>query len=279
MDTPKVFESEYRFCLILWEHEPIKSSELVKLCKEQLGWKPTTTYTVIKRLSERGVVQNDHTVVTSLVSKDQVQAAEIQEMVDKTFEGSLPAFIAAFTKHQKISDAELDAVQEMIDRYRKGGTHERAFLGHFEQEHLRGLDRPGGAGAAADPPQGPRLEPGAPLGPGGSASCLPLLRGERVKPAAQRGNHQHPRSHRAGPFGEHRGTPSGWDAQPILGESLAPHVGDSVNPLQVLVPVLAVLWLAGGSALLAYGAIRYVALAARCPQRCGCGARSIRRNG
>ena len=121
MDTPKVFESEYRFCLILWEHEPIKSSELVKLCKEQLGWKPTTTYTVIKGLSERGVVQNDHTV-TSLVSKDQVQAAEIQEMVDKTFEGSLPAFIAAFTKHQKISDAELDAVQEMIDRYRKGGT-------------------------------------------------------------------------------------------------------------------------------------------------------------
>lgn len=122
MDTPKVFESEYRFCLILWEHEPIKSRDLVKLCKEQLGWKPTTTYTVIKRLSERGVVQNDHTVVTSLVSKDQVQAAEIQEMVDKTFEGSLPAFIAAFTKHQKISDAELDAVQEMIDRYRKGGT-------------------------------------------------------------------------------------------------------------------------------------------------------------
>ena len=122
MDTPKVFESEYRFCLILWEHEPIKSSELVKLCKEQLGWKPTTTYTVIKRLSERGVVQNDHTVVTSLVSKDQVQAAEIQEMVDKTFEGSLPAFIATFTKHQKISDAELDAVQEMIDRYRKGGA-------------------------------------------------------------------------------------------------------------------------------------------------------------
>lgn len=122
VDTPKVFESEYRFCLILWEHEPIKSSELVKLCKEQLGWKPTTTYTVIKRLSERGVVQNDHTVVTSLVSKDQVQAAEIQEMVDKTFEGSLPAFIAAFTKHQKISESELDAVQEMIDRYRKGGT-------------------------------------------------------------------------------------------------------------------------------------------------------------
>ena len=120
METPKVFESEYRFCLILWEHEPVKSSELVNLCKEQLGWKPTTTYTVIKRLSERGVLKNENTVVTSLVSKDEVQAAEINEMVEKTFEGSLPAFVAAFTKHQKLSDAEIDAVQQMIDRYRKG---------------------------------------------------------------------------------------------------------------------------------------------------------------
>ena len=120
METPKVFESEYRFCLILWEHEPIKSSELVNLCKEQLGWKPTTTYTVIKRLSERGVLKNENTIVSSLVSKDEVQASEINEMVEKTFEGSLPAFIAAFTKHQKISDKEIDEVQRMIDRYRKG---------------------------------------------------------------------------------------------------------------------------------------------------------------
>ncbi len=120
MDTPKIFESEYRFCLILWEHEPIKSSELVNLCKEQLGWKPTTTYTVIKRLSERGVLKNENTIVSSLVSKDAVQASEINEMVEKTFEGSLPAFIAAFTKHQKISEKEIDEVQKMIDRYRKG---------------------------------------------------------------------------------------------------------------------------------------------------------------
>ena len=120
METPKVFESEYRFCLILWEHEPIKSSELVNLCKEQLGWKPTTTYTVIKRLSERGVLKNENTIVSSLVSKDEVQASEINEMVEKTFEGSLPAFIAAFTKHQKISEKEIDEVQKMIDRYRKG---------------------------------------------------------------------------------------------------------------------------------------------------------------
>lgn len=120
MSTPKIFESEYRFCLILWEHEPVKSSELVALCKEKLGWKPTTTYTVIKRLSERGVLKNENTVVTSLVSKDEVQSAEIDEMVEKTFEGSLPAFIAAFTKHRKISDEEIDAVQQMIDRYRRG---------------------------------------------------------------------------------------------------------------------------------------------------------------
>ena len=120
METPKVFESEYRFCLILWENEPIKSGELVNLCREQLGWKPTTTYTVIKRLSERGVLKNENSVVSALVTKDEVQAAEINEMVEKTFEGSLPAFIAAFTKHQKITEKELDAVQAMIDRYRKG---------------------------------------------------------------------------------------------------------------------------------------------------------------
>jgi len=120
METPKIFESEYRFCLILWEHEPVKSSELVKLCKEQLGWKPTTTYTVIKRLSERNVLKNENTVVTSLVSKDEVQAAEINEMVEKTFEGSIPAFVAAFIKYKKLSSEEIDAVQQMIDRYRKG---------------------------------------------------------------------------------------------------------------------------------------------------------------
>ena len=122
MAAPKIFESEYRFCLILWEHEPIKSSELVSLCREQLGWKPTTTYTVIKRLSERGVLKNENTIVSALVSKDEVQAAEINEMVEKTFEGSLPAFVAAFTKHQRLSDEEIDALQQMIDRYRKGDS-------------------------------------------------------------------------------------------------------------------------------------------------------------
>ena len=121
METPKVFESEYRFCLILWENEPIKSGELVELCRERLGWKPTTTYTVIRRLSERGVLKNESSVVSALITKDEVQAAEINEMVEKTFEGSLPAFIAAFTKHRKISDKELDTIQAMIDSYRRGG--------------------------------------------------------------------------------------------------------------------------------------------------------------
>lgn len=120
METPKIFESEYRFCLILWEHEPVSASALAKLCQEQLGWKRTTTYTVIKRLGERGVLKNEDGMVTSLVSKDQAQASEIDELVEKKFEGSLPTFIAAFTKRQDLSDADLDEVQRMIDRIRKG---------------------------------------------------------------------------------------------------------------------------------------------------------------
>ena len=117
---PKIHESEYRFCLIMWEHEPITAVELVKLCQERLGWKRTTTYTVIKRLGERGVLKNENGTVISLVSKEAAQISEIDELVEKKFEGSLPAFVAAFTKHQNISDKELDEVQCMIDRIRKG---------------------------------------------------------------------------------------------------------------------------------------------------------------
>ena len=121
MEIPKIHESEYRFCLIMWEHEPITAAELVKLCQEQLDWKRTTTYTVIKRLGERGVLENNNGTITSLVSKDEAQAFEIDELVEKKFEGSLPAFIAAFTKRQNLSEKELDEVQRMIDRIRKGG--------------------------------------------------------------------------------------------------------------------------------------------------------------
>ena len=120
MPIPKIHESEYRFCLIMWEHEPVTAVELVKLCQEQLGWKRTTTYTVIKRLGERGVLANNDGTVTSLISKDEAQAGEIDELVEKKFGGSLPAFIAAFTRHQDMSDDELDEIQHMIDRIRKG---------------------------------------------------------------------------------------------------------------------------------------------------------------
>ncbi|WP_373209359.1 BlaI/MecI/CopY family transcriptional regulator [Allofournierella massiliensis] len=122
MNTPKIHESEYRFCLILWEHEPVTTVELVKLCQQQLEWKRTTTYTVIKRLSERGVLQNEDGVITSLISKEDAQASEIEELVEKRFGGSLPSFLAAFTRHQKLSEKELDEVQQMIDHIRKGTT-------------------------------------------------------------------------------------------------------------------------------------------------------------
>lgn len=117
METPKVFESEYRFCLILWENEPINSTKLARLCNEKLGWSRTTTYTVIKRLSDRGIVKNENATVTSLVSKDQVQAAEIDELVEKTFEGSMPAFIAAFTKRRRMSRNEVEEIRRMLDQY------------------------------------------------------------------------------------------------------------------------------------------------------------------
>lgn len=115
MATPKIFESEYRFCLILWENEPIKSKDLSDICKEKLGWSKTTTYTVIKRLSDRGVVKNENTVVTALISKDEAQISEIDELMEKKFEGSLPAFLAAFAKHQKLSEKDIEEIEKIIN--------------------------------------------------------------------------------------------------------------------------------------------------------------------
>ena len=114
--SPKIFESEYRFCLILWEHEPIKSTDLAKLCKEKLEWSKTTTYTVIKWLSERGVIKSENAIVTSIVSKEEAQQSELEELMDKKFEGSLPAFIAAFGKRQALSDAEIEEIRKIIER-------------------------------------------------------------------------------------------------------------------------------------------------------------------
>ena len=121
MNIPKIPEGEYRFCLIMWEHEPVSSVDLVKLCQEKLGWKRTTTYTVIKRLGDRGVLKLENGVVTALISKEEAEAAEIETFVESKFGGSLPAFVAAFTKRKDLSESDLDEVQKMIDRIRKGG--------------------------------------------------------------------------------------------------------------------------------------------------------------
>ena len=116
MSTPKIFESEYRFCLILWREEPINSTRLAKICKEELGWSRTTPYTVIKRLRDRGVVRNEDATVTALVTKEEVQIAQMDELLDKTFEGSLPAFIAAFARRQSLSEDEAEALRRLIEK-------------------------------------------------------------------------------------------------------------------------------------------------------------------
>lgn len=115
MSIPKIFESEYRFCEILWEREPVNSGELAALCAERLKWKKSTTYTVIKRLSERGVIKSEHSVVTSLISKEEAQAAESEEVVSRGFNGSLPCFIAAFTRRKKLSAEEIAEIKKLID--------------------------------------------------------------------------------------------------------------------------------------------------------------------
>lgn len=115
MSVPQIFESEYRFCLILWEHEPVNSTRLVHLCHEKLGWSKATTYTVIRRLSQRGVVKNENAVVTSLVTKEQVQQSQIDQLVDRTFEGSLPAFVAAFARGRKLTRQEARQLRQLID--------------------------------------------------------------------------------------------------------------------------------------------------------------------
>lgn len=118
MEIPKIFDSEYRLCLILWEHEPVNSTRLAALCKEQLGWSKATTYTVIRRLAERRVLKNENATVTSLVTKEQVQRSELEQFVEKTFEGSIPAFLAVFANSKKLSAEEVSQLQKMIDNYK-----------------------------------------------------------------------------------------------------------------------------------------------------------------
>ncbi len=119
MPEYKLAPIESRFADLIQQNEPLPSSQLVKLAWKNLKWKKSTTYTVLKRLAQRGVLQNEKSIVTTLVSKDEVQAAELDEMVEKTFEGSMPAFVAAFTKHAKLSVQDIDEIQSMLDAYRK----------------------------------------------------------------------------------------------------------------------------------------------------------------
>ena len=114
LETPKIFDSELRFCEILWERQPVKSSELVQLCAQRLGWKKSTTYTVIKRLTERGVVKTENAVVTALVSRDEVQRAESRAFVERNFSGSLPGFLTAFVGGRGLSAEEAEELRRMI---------------------------------------------------------------------------------------------------------------------------------------------------------------------
>ena len=114
METPKVHESEYRFCLIMWENEPETCANLANLSKEQLGWSRTTTYTVIKRLEERGILKKEGSVVTALYSKEDVQISEINEVLEKKFDGSIPAFIAAFAKSKKLSEKDRKEIIKLL---------------------------------------------------------------------------------------------------------------------------------------------------------------------
>ena len=118
--TPKIFDSEYKFACIVWEHEPVSTRDLVKYCSDELEWKRTTTYTVLKRLCERGIFQNVDSVVTSKIPKEEIQHGESRQFVKRTFGGSLPGFIAAFLGNDTLSDEEAEALKAMIDNHREG---------------------------------------------------------------------------------------------------------------------------------------------------------------
>ncbi len=109
---------ETRFADLIWENEPISSGELVKLCEQTLNWKKSTTYTVLRRLCERGIFSNDKGTVTSLISKDELNAMQSEKFVEDTFDGSLPRFLAAFSTRKKLSDSEISELQKFIDKMR-----------------------------------------------------------------------------------------------------------------------------------------------------------------
>lgn len=112
----KIYEGEYRFLNILWENEPISSPKLVQLCNEQLGWKKSTTYTVIKKLINKGIVKNENTIVSALVTKEEVDRQDSEELLQRTSKGNIPAFFAAFLKDRKLSREDAEHIRQIIDQ-------------------------------------------------------------------------------------------------------------------------------------------------------------------
>lgn len=111
--------SEARFADLIWRHEPIGSGELVKLCEKEMGWKKSTTYTVLKKLCERGVFKNENAIVSSLIKKDEFCAKQSRRFVEDTFGGSLPKFLAAFIGGKKLSDRQADELKRLIDEHKE----------------------------------------------------------------------------------------------------------------------------------------------------------------
>jgi predicted transcriptional regulator len=121
MDTPKLFDAEYKFMSIVWRNEPVNSTALVKLANAELGWKKSTTYTVIRKLSKRGVLKNENSIVSSLVAKEDVLQTESQELLDKKYNGSLKIFLVSFLEKETISEKEARELKRIIDeKTRKG---------------------------------------------------------------------------------------------------------------------------------------------------------------
>ena len=123
MDHLRLADGEYRFACIVWDHEPLPSGKLVELCQQELGWKKSTTYTVLKKLVERGVLRNENAVVTAAVPKEDILREESRAVVNRAFEGSLPSFLTHFMGGKTISDAEADELKAIIDQYREGNHH------------------------------------------------------------------------------------------------------------------------------------------------------------
>ncbi len=114
----KLGEVEMKFATIIWENEPLQSGELARLCEKELNWKKSTTYTILRRVCERGLFQNNNGTVTSVVSKMEFLSKQSEQFVEDTFAGSLPSFVAAFTAGRKLSDKEVEELQKIIDSYR-----------------------------------------------------------------------------------------------------------------------------------------------------------------